>query len=111
MDKSDKMRVLPKILYLFRNEFNKFNNTVVRIFDSFNHMTIKSLQNRILERQLKYLQYVVQCYNGRHYVMVTTSVLSILLHRVIYHSQTQSHVIKRSKRVWIHALQINSWHR
>ena len=29
--KSDKMRGLPSILALFRSEFNKFNNTGVRI--------------------------------------------------------------------------------
>ena len=28
----DKMRVLPIILSLFRNDFNKFNNTRARIF-------------------------------------------------------------------------------
>ena len=31
--KGDKMRVLPSILSLFRNEFNKFNNTRVRIVE------------------------------------------------------------------------------
>ena len=30
--KSDKMRGLPSILSLFRNEFNKFNNTKVSLF-------------------------------------------------------------------------------
>ena len=39
--KSDKMRGLPSILSLFRNEFNKFNNTGVRIIDSICHMTLK----------------------------------------------------------------------
>ena len=33
----DKMRGLPSILSLFRNEFNKFNNT--RALDSIYHMT------------------------------------------------------------------------
>ena len=37
--KRDKMRGLPSILYLFRNEFNKFNNTRARMLDSINHMT------------------------------------------------------------------------
>ena len=35
----DKMRDLPRILFIFRNEFNKFNNTRVRMLDSFYHMT------------------------------------------------------------------------
>ena len=32
--KRDKMRGLPGILSLFRNEFNKFNNTIARMLDS-----------------------------------------------------------------------------
>ena len=39
LGKRDKMRGLPSILYLFRNEFNKFNNTRARILDSIYHMT------------------------------------------------------------------------
>ena len=39
--KRDKMRGLPSILSLFRNEFNKFNNTRARMLDSIYHM-IKS---------------------------------------------------------------------
>ena len=37
--KRDKMRGLPRILSLFRNEFNKFNNTRARMLDSIYHMT------------------------------------------------------------------------
>ena len=37
--KSDKMRGLPSILSLFRNEFNKFYNRRARMLDSINHMT------------------------------------------------------------------------
>ena len=37
--KSDKMRGLPGILSLFRNEFNNFNKTRARMFDSIYHMT------------------------------------------------------------------------
>ena len=39
--KRDKMRGLPSILSLFRNKFNKFNNTGARTLDSIYHMTIK----------------------------------------------------------------------
>ena len=39
--KRDKMRGLPGILYLFRNEFNKFNKTRVRMLDSIYHMTLR----------------------------------------------------------------------
>ena len=40
LGKRDKMRGLPSILSLFRNEFNKFNNTRVRMLDSIYHMTL-----------------------------------------------------------------------
>ena len=51
LGKSDKMRGLPSILSLFRNEFNKFNNTGARMLDSIYHMTVKYLKNRIFQRE------------------------------------------------------------
>ena len=39
LGKRDKMRGLPSILSLFRNKFNKFNNTRSRMLDSIYHMT------------------------------------------------------------------------
>ena len=39
--KRDKMRGLPSLLSLFRNDFNKFNNTRARMLDSFYHMTLR----------------------------------------------------------------------
>ena len=39
----DKMRGLPSILSLFRNELNKFNNTRARMIDSIYHMTLRYL--------------------------------------------------------------------
>ena len=39
LGKSDKMRGLPSILSLFRNEFNKFNNTRGQMLDSIYHRT------------------------------------------------------------------------
>ena len=43
LGKSDKMRGLPSILSLFRNKFNKFNNTGARMLDSIYHMTLRLL--------------------------------------------------------------------
>ena len=37
----DKMRGLPSILSLFRNEFNRFSNTGARMLDSIYHITLK----------------------------------------------------------------------
>ena len=36
------------ILSLFRNEFNKFNNTGAQLLDSIYHMTLKLIKNHIL---------------------------------------------------------------
>ena len=41
LGKSDKMRGLPRILSLFCNKFNKFNNTQAQILYSIYHMTLK----------------------------------------------------------------------
>ena len=41
--KSDKMRGLPSILSLFRNEFNKLNNRLARMLAPINHMTLRLL--------------------------------------------------------------------
>ena len=41
--KRDKMRGLLSILSLFRNKFNKFNHTRVRMLDSIYHMTLRLL--------------------------------------------------------------------
>ena len=41
--KRDKMRGLPSILSIFRNEFNKFNNTMARMLDSIYHMALRLL--------------------------------------------------------------------
>ena len=40
LGKRDKMRGFSSILSLFRNEFNKFNNTTARMLDSIYHMTL-----------------------------------------------------------------------
>ena len=39
LGKRDKMQGLPRIISLFRNEFNKFNITRARMLDSTYHMT------------------------------------------------------------------------
>ena len=41
LQKSDKMRGLPSIFLLFRNEFNTFNNSGAGMLDSVYHMTLK----------------------------------------------------------------------
>ena len=58
--KSDKMRGLPSILWRFRNEFNKFNNTEARMLDSIYHMTIRLLLNLISEvKKIRFCPYTM----------------------------------------------------
>ena len=47
LKKSNKMRGLPSISSLFRNEFNKSNDTGVGLLDSINHMTLTLIKNHI----------------------------------------------------------------
>ena len=47
LGKNDKMRGLPSILSLFRNEFDKFNITSARMLDSIYHMTLRLLRKLI----------------------------------------------------------------
>ena len=46
---SNKMRGLPNSISLFRNEFNKFDETRARMFDSIYHMTLEILKNPIFD--------------------------------------------------------------
>ena len=59
LGKRDKMRGLLSILSLFRNEFNKFNNTRERMLDSIYHMTLRLLCNLISAvKTLSFCHYV-----------------------------------------------------
>ena len=62
LGKRDKMRGLPSILSLFRNEFNKFNNTRARILDSIYHMT-NTLKSHFWRKTFLF------CHNVRNVVM------------------------------------------
>ena len=57
LGKRDKMRGLPSILSLFRNEINKFNNTGVRMLDSIYHMT-NTLKSHFWRKTLLFCHYV-----------------------------------------------------
>ena len=67
LGKRDKMRGLPSILSLFRDEFNKFNNTRARMLDSFYHMT-NTLKSHFWRKNVILLSLCTQrCYR-RHNV-------------------------------------------
>ena len=67
LGKRDKMRGLPSILSLFRNEFNKFNNTRARMLDSFYHMT-NTLKSYFRRKNVIIFSLCAQCCHGRHNV-------------------------------------------
>ena len=64
LGKRDKMRGLPSILSLFRNEFNKFNNTRARMLDYIYHMTFRLLRTLISAVKTSYV-----CHYVRNVVM------------------------------------------
>ena len=75
--KRDKMRGLPSILSLFRNEFNKFNNTGARMLDSIYHMTLRLLLNLIsCVKNVIVLSVCTQRCYGRHMSNVVMDVIT-----------------------------------
>ena len=66
LEKRDKMRGMPSILSLFRNEFNSFNNTRARMLDSIYHMT-NTLKSHFWRKNVIILSCAQRCY-GRHNV-------------------------------------------
>ena len=67
LGKRDKMRGLPSILSLSRNEFNKFNNTIARMLDSIYHMT-NTLKSYFWRKNVIILSLCTQRCYGRHNV-------------------------------------------
>ena len=65
--KRDKMRGLPSILSLFRNEFNKFNNTRARMLDPIYHMT-NTLKSHFWRKNVMILSSCTQRCYGRNNV-------------------------------------------
>ena len=64
LGKRDKMR---GILFLFRNEFDKFNNTRARMLDSIYHM-INTLKSHFWHKNVIILSLCTQRCYGRHNV-------------------------------------------
>ena len=76
LGKRDKMRGLPSILSLFRNEFNKFNNTRARMLDSIYHMTLRLLRKLIFGVNVIILSLCMQRCYGRHMPNVVMDVIT-----------------------------------
>ena len=67
LGKRDQMHSLPSILSLFRNEFNKFNNTRARMIDSMYHMT-NTLKSHFWRKNVILVSLCTQRCYGRHNV-------------------------------------------
>ena len=65
--KRDKMRGLPSILSLYRNKFNKLNNTRARMVDAIYHMT-NTWKFHFWRKNVIILSLCAQRCYGRHYV-------------------------------------------
>ena len=69
LGKRDKMRGLPSILSLFRNEFNKCNNTRARMLDFSLSCDIKiTLKSHFWRKNVMILSLCTQRCYGRHNV-------------------------------------------
>ena len=67
LQKRDKMLGKPRILSLFRNKFNTFNNTGAQMLFSNYHTTLKCLKSHFPRENVKILpSFTLHC-NGRHY--------------------------------------------
>ena len=67
LGKEIKCEGLPSILSLFRNEFNKFNNTRARMLDSIYHMT-NTLKSHFWRKNVIILSLCTRRCYGRHNV-------------------------------------------
>ena len=65
LGKRDKMGGVSSFLSLFRNEFNKFNNTRARMLDSIYHMT-NTLKSDFWHKNVIILSLCMQRCYGRH---------------------------------------------
>ena len=78
------MHGLPRILSLFRNEFNAFNYTSARMLYSIDHITLGLLlKSHFCRKNVIIVSLCTQRCYGRHYVS----------RKSVIHSQTRRHMI------------------
>ena len=85
----DKMRGLPSILSLFRNEFDKFNSTRARMLNSIYHMT-NTFKSHFGRKNVIILSLCTQRCYGHHKVSRYRFYCMAL-----FHLQTRRHMIKK----------------
>ena len=99
LGKRDKMRGLPSILSLFRNEFNKFNNTRARMLDSIYHMT-NTLKSHFWRYKFDIMIATLLWTSKRFPKIDKPLVVYRFYCMAFFHSQTRRHMIKRYIQVY-----------
>ena len=94
----DKIRGLPSILSLFRNSFNKFNNTKARMLDSIYHMALKLIKNHFFGMKMsRYCHLLRKCYIidviTLRYEICKPLVVYRFYCMALFHSKMRHHVI------------------
>ena len=95
LGKRDKMRGLPSILSLFRNEFNKFNNTRARMLKFFLSYDIKiTLKYHFSRKYIIILSLCTQsCYRRHNVSKIDKPLVVYRFHcMALFHSQTRRHM-------------------
>ena len=90
--KRDKVRGLSSILSLFRNEFNKFNNTRTRMLDFIYHLK-NTLKSHFWRKNVIILSLCTQRCHGRHNVSRKSKVVYRFYCMALIHSQTRRHMM------------------
>ena len=87
LGKRDKMRGLPSILSLFRNEFNNFNNTRALMLDSIYHM----IKSHFCRKNVIILSLCTQRCSGRHITKIDKTLVVYRFYcMALFHPQTRA---------------------
>ena len=87
------MRVFTNIFSLFSNKFNNFNNAGARMLDYIYHAIKIALKLHIWCEKVKILSLCMLIFKASLH-NITKQVVYKFRYMVLYHSQTQHHVIK-----------------
>ena len=96
LGKRDKMRGLPRIISLFRNDLNKFNNTRPRILDFIYHMTLSYFEISFLAYKCNniVIMYTTLLCTSSHFPKICKPLDVYRFHcTALFHSQKHCHMI------------------
>ena len=90
------MRGLPSILFLFSNEFNKFNNTRARMLDSIHHWHLGIFEGSLLtvKRYNVVNMYATLLWTSLRFPKIDKPLVVYRFYcMTLFHSQTRCHMI------------------